>query len=239
MADASRDAPASPTRRAERRVETIAEIKEQARRQLSTEGTGGLSLRGIARAMRMSPAALFRYFDSQSALITALCVDSYDSLTEAMAAAQERAGSHPALRWQAGCEGARSWALAHPAEFALINGTPFPGYQARSAETGPAAGRLMTVVATPYLNAVAAGAADPDATLVPPLSPGPQLGGDTGTGTPVPGILINAWASILGFIAGETFGSLALLISDPDALFASHVRTVMRGMGFREDSPTP
>lgn len=222
-----------PTRRAQRRVATIAEIKSHARQQLATDGTGGLSLRGIAREMQMSPAALFRYFDSQSALITALCVDSYDALTAAMTEAQNP-GAAPAEQWGAGCAAARRWALANPAEFALINGTPIPGYQARPEETGPAAGRLMAAVATPYLTAVAQGAADPTATVVPALAAGPLLGGDSMEPTPVPGILINAWACILGFIAGETFGSIAALIADPDELFRAHVRTVMRGMGFRE-----
>ncbi|MFI1912033.1 TetR/AcrR family transcriptional regulator [Nocardia sp. NPDC020380] len=236
MSTADENVSVPPTRRAERRAATIAEIKTQAREQLAVEGTGGLSLRGIARSMRMSPAALFRYFDSQSALITALCVDSYDALTATMVQAQEAAGADPGAQWRAGCAGARRWALGNGAEFALINGTPIPGYQARPEETGPAAGRLMVVVATPYLNAVASGDADPDATLVPALAAGPLLGGDTDSASPVPGILINAWASILGFIAGETFGSLGQLISDPDELYRSHVRTVMRGMGFRVDT---
>ncbi|WP_067822198.1 TetR/AcrR family transcriptional regulator [Nocardia inohanensis] len=227
-----------PTRREERRAATIAEIKTQARQQLATEGTGGLSLRGIARAMRVSPASLFRYFDSQSALITALCVDSYGALTEAMTTAQAAAGADPGARWSAGCAGARRWALANPGEFALINGTPIPGYQARVEDTGPAAALLMDAVASPYLEAIASGAADPATTLVPPLAPGPLLGGETGSGSAVPGILVNAWASVLGFLAAETFGSLAQLIADPDELFHSHVRTVMRGMGFR-DEPAP
>lgn len=227
------DASLPPTRRAERRAATIAEIKAHARQQLATEGTGGLSLRGIARSMRMSPGALFRYFDGQSALITALCVDSYDALTDAMTAAQKAAGSEPAAQWQAGCEGARRWALANSGEFALINGTPIPGYHAQPEQTGPAAARLMVAVATPYLKAIAVGTADPAATLMPPLAAGPLLGTETISDTPIPGILINAWASILGFIAGETFGSIAQLIADPDELFRNHVRTVMHGMGFR------
>ncbi|MFC9439983.1 TetR/AcrR family transcriptional regulator [Nocardia sp. NPDC057030] len=225
----------APTRRAQRRAATIAEIKSLARQQLATAGTGGLSLRGIAREMRMSPAALFRYFDCQSALITALCVDSYDALTAAMTGAQDP-GAEPAEQWSAGCAAARRWALANPAEFALINGTPIPGYQARPEETGPAAGRLMAAVATPYLAAVAQGTADPTATLVPALAAGRLLGGDSTAPSPVPGILINAWAGILGFIAGETFGSIAALIADPDELFRGHVRTVMHGMGFRDPS---
>ncbi|TLG00335.1 TetR/AcrR family transcriptional regulator [Nocardia cyriacigeorgica] len=224
-----------PTRRAERRAATIAEIKLHARRQLATEGTGGLSLRAIARDMRMAPAALFRYFDSQASLITTLCVDAYDALADAMNAAEPGATTDPAGHWRAVCGAARQWALANPGEFALINGTPIPGYRAAPEETGPAAGRVIEALAGSYSAAVEAGVADPAATGVPSLPAGPLLTGDGAPipDSPVPGILLNAWASILGFIAAEVFGSLRELISDADALYDSHVRTVMRGMGYQ------
>ncbi|MBL1079274.1 TetR/AcrR family transcriptional regulator [Nocardia sp. 2] len=234
MAATDQEPDQPPTRRAERRAQTIAEIKTLARRQLATEGTGGLSLRGIAREMRITPAALFRYFDNQSALITALCIDSYDAYAAAMTEAQHAAGADPAARWRAGCEAARRWALANPSEFALIAGTPIPGYHARPEETGPAAGRLMQAIAQPYFDAVADGTADPTATLIPELAAGPLLGGDAWPASPVPGILITAWASIQGFITGETFGSIAQLTADPAELYQAHIRTVMRGMGFQD-----
>ncbi|MFI6866737.1 TetR/AcrR family transcriptional regulator [Nocardia sp. NPDC050406] len=228
-----------PTRRAERRAATTAEIKLRARAQLAEAGTGGLSLRAIAREMRMAPAALFRYFDSQSALITALCVDAYDAMADAMVAAQPTAEADPAGHWRAICVAARGWALANPGEFALINGTPIPGYQAEPDQTGPASGRVVNVLASAYLAAIAAQVADPAATDVPALSAGPLLMGDEAMpDTPIPGVLINAWASILGFIAAEVFGSLRHLINDVDALYDSHITTVMRGMGYRLDRTT-
>ncbi|WP_405485290.1 TetR/AcrR family transcriptional regulator [Nocardia sp. NBC_00511] len=233
---AAPDPTGSVTRRAERRAATVAEIKAHARHQLSTEGTGGLSMRGIARAMRMSPAALFRYFDSQSALITGLRVDAYDELTDAITQAQRSADPEPFAQWQAVCIATRRWALDHTADFALINGTPIPGFEPRPVDTGPGAGRLLGVVSAVYLTAISAGAADPAATQVPSLSAGPLLtsllGTDTVPDSPVPGIVLNAWASILGFIGAEVLGSLGALISDTDALYEAHLRTVMHGMGF-------
>ncbi|AYF76890.1 TetR/AcrR family transcriptional regulator [Nocardia yunnanensis] len=224
------------TRRAERRAETVAEIKSLARQQLAENGTGGLSLRGIAREMRMSPAAIFRYFESQAALITALCVDAYNSMADSIHAAQDAGGPDPSRRWRAICGAARSWALANPSDFALINGTPIPGYHAAPEETGPAAGRIIATVASAYLSAIAAGAADPARSDVPPLAAGPLLVSmvaDTElSDSPVPGVIINAWSSILGFLASEIFGSLRALVADPDTLFEAHVTTVMRGMGY-------
>ncbi|MVU81935.1 TetR family transcriptional regulator [Nocardia sp. ET3-3] len=225
------------TRRAERRAATTAEIKSLARRQLAERGTGGLSLRGIARDMRMAPAALFRYFDNQSALITALCVDAYDDLADALGVAVQAAQSDPAAQWRAACGALRAWALAEPSDFALINGTPIPGYQAQVEDTGVAAGRVVQAVAAIYVSAIAAGIADPARSDVPPLAAGPTLVAIYGAGelpdSPVPGIVVNAWSSILGFVAAEVFGSLCTLVADPDRLFEAHVTTVMRGMGFQ------
>lgn len=85
------DVPA--TRRARQRAQTTDEIKALARRQLADGGTGALSLRGIAREMGMAPAALFRYFETQAALITALCVDANGALAQAMSDGQKAAPS--------------------------------------------------------------------------------------------------------------------------------------------------
>ncbi|WP_280385759.1 TetR/AcrR family transcriptional regulator [Nocardia wallacei] len=228
------------TRRAERRAETIAEIKSLAREQLAENGTGSLSLRGIARSMRMSPAAIFRYFDTQSALITALCVDAYNAQADAIADSLQAPGQRPPDQWRAVCRATRRWALANPADYALTNGTPIPGYQARPEDTGAAAGRVMASVASAYLAAITGGDADPAATAVPALPAGPlltaMLDGAELPDSPVPGIILNAWASILGFISAEIFGSLRNLVPDTDALFDAHVTTVMRGMGYTADA---
>lgn len=164
-----------PTRREERRAATVAEIKALARRQLATAGTGGLSLRGIAREMRMASAALFRYFDSQADLITALCVDAYNSKADAMESARSKHDSDPAAQWRAVCIAVREWALQHPADYALISGTPLPGYQAQPEQTGPAAARVVAVLGAAYLAAVGAGIADPARTSVHAISAGPLL----------------------------------------------------------------
>jgi hypothetical protein len=42
----------------------------------------------------------------------------------------------------------------------------------------------------------------------------------------------SAWASILGCIVAEIFGSLPQLITDPGRLWDAHLRTVMLGMGY-------
>src|SRR6266852_9611338 len=86
---ASRTTTSAPTLRARRRAAATEEIKTLARRQLAEHGPGGISLRAIAREMGTAPSALYRYFPSQSDLVTELCVEAYDSLAVALAAARE------------------------------------------------------------------------------------------------------------------------------------------------------
>jgi len=227
------------SRRAENRVATIAEIKELARRQLVERGPGALSLRGIARDMRTASSALYRYFASHEELVSALVVDAYTSLADAMAAARDEAPlDNPARQWWAISHAYRRWALANRADFALVFGTPVPGYQAPEEITGPAAGRSMAILLDTYAAAVQAGAADPDRTQVPPsIQPGELLALLIGSSVPdcpprQAAIALSAWVSLLGHLVGEIFGSLDHLVTDADELYRAHVRTVMLGMGF-------
>ncbi|AMU78133.1 TetR family transcriptional regulator [Mycobacteroides abscessus] len=229
--------PGAPaTRRTRQRAQTIDEIKSLARQQLATKGTGGLSLRGIAREMGMAPAALFRYFDDQSALITALCVDAFNTLADTMAEARDHTSQNPAAQLRSTCVAYRSWALAHPGQFALISGTPIPGYRPEAADTAPAAVRPILTFAATYLSAVDCGAAEPDRTAIHPIVPGPLLveilPAELSANPVVIGVVISAWSSIVGFLAGEVFGSLRQLVNDVDPLFYDHLTAVMHGMGF-------
>jgi len=233
--------PSAPplSRRAELRQATVEEIKRLARHQLAEQGPGALSLRAIARQMRMASSALYRYFASHDDLISALCVDAYESLADAVTAARDtRPVDDHTGQWWAICHAYRRWALDHPADFALIFGTPVPGYQAPEHVTGPAAGRSITVALTVYGDAVRAGAADPDHTQVPHT---PAAGGFLqkllGEATPdypprLAVIALNAYASLLGYLVAEIFGSLPRLVDETDQAYSAHVRTVMLGMGY-------
>jgi len=130
---------ASGTARDRVRRELTSEIKEIALAQLASGGGAALSLRAIAREMGMASSALFRYFDNRDALLTALIIDSYSSLAQAAetAEAQVHEGSIRD-RWMAIAQGVRSWAVAHPHEYALIFGSPIPGYAAPPGTIAPA-----------------------------------------------------------------------------------------------------
>jgi AcrR family transcriptional regulator len=135
-----------------------AEIKAAARRHLETDGAN-LSLRAVARDMGMVSSAVYRYFASRDDLLTALIVDAYNALGETVEAADAAVADRGQLRqrWLAAARAVRGWALARPAEYALLFGSPVPGYAAPQ-DTIVAAARTPVVLLRILADGVAAGA---------------------------------------------------------------------------------
>jgi AcrR family transcriptional regulator len=128
--------PTKGTLRERRRGETVAEIKQAAMRELASSGPEGLSLRAVAREVGVSVQALYHYFDSRDALVTALVADAHNALADAVVAAAEgSAGGTPRERGLAVGMAYRAWALEHQGQFLLIYGVPLPDY--RAPEDGP------------------------------------------------------------------------------------------------------
>ena len=113
----------------------IDEIKATARRHLATDGAN-LSLRAVARDMGMVSSALYRYFASRDDLLTALIIDAYNSVGET--AENAATGDNALARFLSLTHAVRDWALADPHQWALIYGSPVPGYQAPQDTVGPA-----------------------------------------------------------------------------------------------------
>ena len=232
-------ASAPATRRARQREATVAEIKALARAQLADGDAGAVNMRAIARQMGTTSSALFGYFPSHGDLISALLADAYAELADALVAAVDArpAGDH-AGRWAALCQAYRDWSLASPAEFTLTHGTPVAGYRAPMEVTGPAAARTITTALGVYAAAVSARAADPARSPVPPgFETGPlwdALLGERARAYPprLAGIILTAWASVVGYLSAEIFGSLTALITDTDRLYEAHIRAVMTVMGY-------
>lgn len=120
------------------RARTTAAILAAARREIAEHG-GGLSMRSVARAVGMVSSAVYRYFPTRDALLTAMVVESYENLAGALAVVEVQA---PDERWQVLARTLRDWALANPHEFQLIYGTPIPGYVA-PLDTIPAAAGVV------------------------------------------------------------------------------------------------
>ncbi|MGQ0466918.1 MAG: TetR/AcrR family transcriptional regulator [Sporichthyaceae bacterium] len=232
------DTPA-PTRRAMRYAQTTDEIKSLAREQLRTVGAPALSLRAVARDMGVSSSAVYRYFPSRERLLTALCVDAYDSIGTSMQEAITGTGrAGPARQWWAMLHAMRSWALTHPVEFGLIVGPPVPGHHVEVADTGPASSKLMTPPFGVYLDAVRKGVADPGAVNAPTSAGrGPMLKYfcdqvDPDYPPELGAAVVGQMFGALGIVALETFGAVPQLFPDRDKFWAGQVRNGMLVLGF-------
>lgn len=133
--------------RALARQQMTTAILDAAREQLAEQGAGGLSLRAVAREVGMVSSAIYRYFDSRDALLTALITDAYNSLGVVVESAEGSVGREDLLgRWRATATTVRSWALGNPHLYALVYGSPVPGYAAPQETVGPAT-RVTRVLA--------------------------------------------------------------------------------------------
>lgn len=228
-----------PTRRERFRQATIDEIKQHAREQMAVEGPAGLSLRAVARDMNITPSALYRYFAGIDDLITALCVDAYHALGDAVTAAvqAEPLDDHVA-RWRAYANSMRAWAVESPADFALIYGTPLPGYTAPPEVTQAAALRYLQVALRTVATAVAAGAIDMDRSLLsytPDLDPNlvaTWAKAGVHLDPRVVAIVAGAQVVIQGHITLELFGHFNWLQNDIEHVWRGHLHAMMITMGF-------
>ncbi|MGW3204724.1 TetR/AcrR family transcriptional regulator [Streptomyces sp. NPDC001135] len=219
--------------RARARREVTAAIKEEARRHLAEEGAARLSLRAVARELGMVSSALYRYFPSRDELLTALIIDAYDSLGEAAERARDAtADAAPVARWTAVCEAVRGWALAHPHEYALIYGSPVPGYAAPQT-TVPAAARVGLV-----LIGIVRDTHECSGLTDLPLSAGLRPEAERMTADLAPDLppetiaaLVAAWAQLFGLVSFEVFGQFTNVVEEREAFFRHAATGLARGVG--------
>ena len=123
--------------RAQNRAAVMEAIAESATRQLLEVGPTQLSVRAVARELGMASSAIYRYVRSRDELLTILIVRAYDDLGEYVKVRAARQPD-PGKRWRVIGLACRDWALDNPQRFALIYGSPVPGYAAPQDTIGPA-----------------------------------------------------------------------------------------------------
>ncbi|MFF5213150.1 TetR/AcrR family transcriptional regulator [Streptosporangium sp. NPDC000396] len=219
----------SRTARERVRAELTREITDIARRHLATEGAAGLSLRAVAREMGMVSSAIYRYFPSRDDLLTALIIDGYNAIGEAVENADAaRPREDHTGRWLAVCHAIRDWALAHPHEYALLYGSPVPGYQAPE-DTVAAAIRDTVVYGLIVSDAHQAGVLNPP-DICPPAPA--SFGEDAArVRAVIPGVpddvivrALIAWTGLFGWVNFELFGQFNNSILDPATAFDHSMR---------------
>jgi AcrR family transcriptional regulator len=219
-------------KRQEAREKIEAQIVELGRRHLVSEGAVGLSLRAIARDLGMVSSAVYRYVASRDDLLTLLLVDAYSELADAV----DRAATTADGQWRdqllAMAHAAREWAVDQPARWALLYGSPVPGYHApRERTVGPG-----TRVVAALFDAIGAGIAAGDipqsnVSAAQPLSSDFELlrkefefGGDDSAVAKC----FLLWAGLVGAIGLEVFGQYgADTLTEPGAVFDTQVRLLI------------
>ena len=218
--------------RARVRAEMTEEIKAVAKRHLATEGAN-LSLRAVARELGMASSAVYRYFASRDELLTALIIDAYDAVGAVAEQAAAEAGA-PLEKWLAAGHAVREWALANPHEWALIYGSPVPGYAAPADTVAPAV-RVLLLLGAILAEAHRAGTlaerepltgrfAEEVVPITAAYYPGlpPRLVADT----------IAAFFQICGAISYELFGQLDnTIVADRRGFFAFQLRAAAKLAG--------
>ena len=122
-------------------------IKDMAWKQIAEAGASTLSLRAIARELKITAPAIYNYFPDRDALVTALIIDAYTSFGDYQLASRDaQAGDDLVGRFQAIGFAYRQWALEYPQRYQLIFGTPIPGYQAPMMEVLPSAARSLSAL---------------------------------------------------------------------------------------------
>jgi AcrR family transcriptional regulator len=225
-------------KRQDTREKIEAQIIELGRRHLVSAGAAGLSLRAVARDLGMVSSAVYRYVASRDDLLTLLLVDAYSELADAVDRAGAAAGGCWSDQLLAMAHAARAWAIDQPARWALLYGSPVPGYHApRERTVGPG-----TRVVGALLNAIGAGIAAgaipvPNLPVAQPLSSEFDLlreefdfGGDDATVAKC----FLLWAGLVGAISLEVFGQYgADTFTDPGAVFDTQIRLLIEMFGYR------
>lgn len=220
---------------------TRAEIKETARQLMREKGTAGLSIRAIARNMKMTAPALYHYYPSLNDLITALIEDAFTQLAESLEAAiADESLKTPAKRLTAVAVANRRWALTHPIDFQLIYGSPIPGYEQPTEITYPPARRSFVVTAKIFADAIENGEINLPAgygNLPEAITRSLQeLSQIEGHNFPLPALYLAAiaWAKFHGHIMLELFNLIQPVIGNVDAFFEYEIKQFLQTVGLNQ-----
>jgi AcrR family transcriptional regulator len=122
-------------------------IKETAWKQIAEFGAPALSLRAIARELKITAPAIYNYFPDRDALVTALIIDAFTSFGDWQLEARDAiAEENLPLRLQSIGLAYRDWAHTYPQRYQLIFGTPIPGYKGPVEKILPSSARSLSAL---------------------------------------------------------------------------------------------
>ncbi|QLY27881.1 TetR/AcrR family transcriptional regulator [Nocardia huaxiensis] len=224
------------TARERARAEITREITDAARRQLAESGAAALSLRAIAREMGMVSSAIYRYFPSRDELLTALIIEAYDAIGAAVEKGVATA-ENPRARWRGAANAVRAWAIAHPHEYALLYGSPVPGYRAPEATIAPASRVPIAVLGAVHRAWESGTLAEHGDTLDPELAAqAAGIAAQFAPGLPEAVVVrtVIAWTQVFGAVSFELTGQYANTLDPAGPLFDYSVNAMADLIGLRD-----
>ena len=208
-------------------------IKETAWKQIAEFGAPALSLRAIARELKITAPAIYNYFPSRDHLVTMLIMDAYTSLGDSQKSTLEAMSKKDgANRFSALGIAYRDWAVTYPQRYQLIFGTPIPNYDAPEDTTTPAAAwallPLIETIQTLYIegNLRVERLAKPPAKLKSMLEMWKEYSGNVAE-TEVLYTAYIVWSRVHGLVMLELGGQLPSFFSDPGEIFRREIATMI------------
>lgn len=225
--------PPPPSLRERRRAAATQEILDAAESHITEHGPAALSLRAVARSLGMTVQALYHYFPSRDALVTAVIAAAYEQVADAVADAARAAADPATPGLVAAAEGYRHWAITHPELFQLLYGTPLRHYEAPPGGPTTDAVRRMSGI---FEHELFAGftQAQLAAIDIPPLSPPLRahlhylspMGGDA-LPPPAVALLLSAWGHMHGLVVLEVFGHTDFVAEHQAEIFHMSMRNML------------
>jgi AcrR family transcriptional regulator len=208
-------------------------IKETAWKQISDFGAPALSLRAIARELKITAPAIYNYFPDRDALVTALIIDAFTSFGDWQLEARDSVPEKDLLgRMNAIGMAYRNWAHTFPQRYQLIFGTPIPGYEGPLEKIFPASARSLSALVNVVEGLRVAGKLNVDA--FPKIRPEYKVsfeawktyGGNADILSLSVAMLI--WARVHGIVSLEIGGNLPPFGAKGDALYRYELHSIHR-----------
>lgn len=207
------------------------------REQLATTTPAELSLRAVARELGLVSSAVYRYVKDRDALLTLLIVDAFDELgAEVEAAVRDAREESPTAQLQAAARTLRAWGLREPSRFALLHGTPVPGYAAPAGLTNEPGTRVVVALVDIVERAHAEGRlTTADGELSASLRADVErIAVEYDLSLPATNLarVLGLWSAVVGAVAFEVFGQYGPdTLTDPGGFLDAHVGVLAGTVG--------
>ena len=206
-------------------------IKETAWKQIAEHGAPALSLRAIARDLKITAPAIYNYFHDRDALVTALIIDAFTSFGDWQLEARDSVSEEDLPgRMSAIGLAYRNWAHTFPQRYQLIFGTPIPGYEGPFEKIFPSSARSVSALVSVVEGLRIAGKLNVD--TFPKIKPEYKVsfeawktyGGNADILSLSVAMLI--WARVHGIVSLEIGGNLPPFGPKGDALYRYELQSI-------------